>query len=87
MSMTVHEAPVASARTINDRVLRLEILAAEAARRVDRLEVLAEGITDLKADLKALRERLEGQNGRLAWLWTLLGLMIGGLISVALRSL
>ena len=85
--MTVHEAPVASARTINDRVLRLEILAAEAARRVDRLEVLAEGITDLKADLKALRERLEGQNGRLAWLWTLLGLMIGGLISVALRSL
>ena len=87
MSMTVHEAPVASARTINDRVLRLEILAAEAARRVDRLEVLAEGITDLKADLKALRERLEGQNGRLAWLWTLLGLMIGGLISVALKSL
>ncbi|HEX2864672.1 MAG TPA: hypothetical protein VHN99_08880 [Deinococcales bacterium] len=70
-----------------ERVLRLEILAAEGMRRMDRLDVLAEGITDLKADLKALRERLEGQNGRLAWLWTLLGLLLGGLVGAAFRLL
>ena len=69
------------------RLTTLEVQLSEVFRRLEKLEGVPADLADIKSGLAALSASLDGLTARLALVWSVVGLVLGGLVTAALSAL